>query len=272
MYEKVAVIIPTYQNREGLLKCLDSIHWNFYDNIICVIVNNNTEPLKVKPTTKGATVFIIENRKNLGFAAACNKGAEMAILKHEARYLFFLNDDCIVQKNTIGQLVAELEFWPYTAGVSPIIRDRRSKIWFAGGKMNRVLGYHRHYHELPWISFNTDYLTGAAAMFKSCHWPGFSERYFMYFEDADVSLSLRRSGYSLKVVQSAVVLHGISSTIGWWHKWRLQFRSGLLFHGKNSKFNVLAYIGFTVFMVLKGLKHVLYAISASVCGRANLHR
>ena len=63
--------------------------------------------------------------------------------------------------------------------------------------------------------FEADYLTGAAPMFSGAAWRalgGFDERFFMYWEDVELSIRARRKGISLWVVPTARVTHDVGGS------------------------------------------------------------
>lgn len=245
--EKVSVIIPTYSNLEGLERCNESIQSSTYKNISVTVVNNGNSRVDLKNV-----VHWINTGTNVGFAKACNIGAFAAAQRCNPDYLFFLNDDCVLDPNCIIQLVCSLKTWWECIAVSPLIREGTTSINFAGGRVHRQLGFCTHIKDIHWTNYKTEYLTGAAFMIRAKDFPGFDESFFMYWEDVDLSLRLRETGRSIMVDPFALVLHEVSQTTK--NKWKMWFYSGIKFHKKWSGFNPVPWIGFFCFSVLKYIK------------------
>ena len=90
-------------------------------------------PLPMKPPCyKKSYPFIqaVRSERNLGFAGGNNLGINLA----KGKYLFLLNNDVCMVKDTIPLLIKRLLSSDKIAGVSPLIRDYAEPhaIQFAG--------------------------------------------------------------------------------------------------------------------------------------------
>jgi GT2 family glycosyltransferase len=93
-----------------------------------------------------------------------------------------------------------------------------NKIWACGGYIKRsklAIGGLQPRSENP---YQVDYLPGAAILCRSEIWNdigGFSENYFLAFEEAELALEIKRRGFQIVVDPRALVLHrvGMSSQI-----------------------------------------------------------
>lgn len=101
----VSVIIPVFNNLEYTKNCLNSIfqHHPLSDFEIIVINNGSTDSTMAYLKTFNflSNFIVINNDKNMGYAKACNQGAGAS----KGKYLHFLNNDTIVFKGAIDELV-----------------------------------------------------------------------------------------------------------------------------------------------------------------------
>lgn len=98
--EKVDIIIPTYNNLSCLKLCIESIRecTSFLYNII-VVNNGEDEEVHNYLDSQGDIVYIKKGRLN--FAQAINIGLKAG----KSKYVCLLNDDVIVSKNWLKDLV-----------------------------------------------------------------------------------------------------------------------------------------------------------------------
>ena len=99
--EKVSIIVVTYNGLQWIEKCLQSILPS-YD--VIVVDNNSTDGTLSIIEEKFSKVKVLAQKVNLGFGQANNIGISYAINKG-ADYVFLLNQDAYLKKNTISKLV-----------------------------------------------------------------------------------------------------------------------------------------------------------------------
>ena len=106
---KVSILIPGYGQVRHTLNCLASLAEApprcAYE--ILVIEDASGDP-QVPELREVEGVRLIENASNLGFLSSCNAAARQA----QGEYLYFLNNDTIVEKGAIDDLVAFAEATP----------------------------------------------------------------------------------------------------------------------------------------------------------------
>lgn len=101
---KVYVVIVTYNGIKWLEKCLNSV-LNSSIHLQIVLIDNHSSDATVSFIKENyPEIILLEQKTNLGFGAANNIGINYA-LKNEADYLFLLNQDAYLQKNTIEKLI-----------------------------------------------------------------------------------------------------------------------------------------------------------------------
>lgn len=229
---KVSVIIVTYNSKEFLKKCLESLSEE--KEIEIIVVDNNSRDGTRSLFKNQNKINYIWNDQNLGFSKANNIGVK----KSKGKYLLFLNPDTVVPKGTIFQM---FEFMEKTeeAGASTckvILPNKKmddashrgfptpwnSLCYFLGlpklfPKSKTFSGY-----TLGWENLNEtheiDSLAGAFMFVKrkageEVGW--WDEDYFFYGEDIDFCFRLKEKGWKIYYYPKVSILHfkGISSGI-----------------------------------------------------------
>ncbi|KKQ52149.1 MAG: glycosyl transferase family protein [Microgenomates group bacterium GW2011_GWC1_38_12] len=245
---KIFIIILNWNRADDTLDCLKSVEKLQITNYklqIIIVDNASTDDsikkikkgIKSTTSTKGIISKIIGNRTNLGFAAGNNVGVKYA-LDQGADYIMVLNNDTVVDKNLLIEFLKALKKYPKAGILSPKIyfasgfefhKDRYKKselgkvIWYSGGKIdwNNVYGFGRGVDEVDNGQYDevteTDFATGTC-MFLSRNALEkvglFDEKYFMYFEDTDLSMRLKRVGFRVFYVPRAVLWHKVAQSSG----------------------------------------------------------
>ena len=104
----VSIIIVNYNSAELTINCIDSIMKQTYDikyEIIVVDNNSKDDSLRKINNMFGSSIILIESKTNLGFGNANN----LAAVKANGKYLFFLNPDTVLINNAIWILWRYLE-------------------------------------------------------------------------------------------------------------------------------------------------------------------
>ncbi len=180
-----------------------------------VVVDNHTDQRERNRVVElagdhGWRVVLPET--NTGFGGGCNAGAALAIAELDVDFLLFLNPDAVVDRAALEEMLRVLER-AGDAFVAPVIRRSDGRIWFDGmevsladGTMRKGDG--RKDDALAW-------LTGACLLAPVGLWhelDGFDERYFLYWEDVDLSVRAAKAGADLIVARDAVAVHDAGGT------------------------------------------------------------
>lgn len=221
--KKVAVIVLNYKLKEQTISCINSVKKSDYKNIDLIVVDNNSGDRIGEEIKKLLGIEFIQNNENLGYTGGNNIGIKLA-LKKAADFIFILNPDTKVEKDTISHLASFLSNHPEVGIVCPkIYFSDTKKIWYAGGifDMQNVLGAHRGINEKDVGQYNepsaSDYATGAAMLVKREVFEKigfFDERFFLYYEDADFSIRAKKNGFKISYVPNAVIFHKNAQTTG----------------------------------------------------------
>jgi GT2 family glycosyltransferase len=227
MEPKVFIILLNWNGWKDTIECLKSLKRIDYPNYQIVLIDNGSTDesvfqLKFFCSEHNEDLIFLENQNNLGFAGGNNVGIKHA-LENQADYVLLLNNDTTVEPNFLTQLIKAAESDKKIGMLGPKINfyDHKDRIWFLGGKINRLLnkGTHLYYDQidsvenLPNKLFEVDYFTGCALLIKKeviekigLMWNGF----FLYYEDTDWNLKAQKNGWKIIVVPKAKIYHKVS--------------------------------------------------------------
>ncbi|MDP3945575.1 MAG: glycosyltransferase family 2 protein [Lutibacter sp.] len=116
---KVFVVIVTYNGEKWIKACLESVINSIIPLSIIVVDNNSTDDTVTIIKNDFTNVNLLEQNENFGFGIANNIGISYA-LKNETDYVFLLNQDTTIEKDTIEQLVKLAKVNPDYGILSPI--------------------------------------------------------------------------------------------------------------------------------------------------------
>jgi GT2 family glycosyltransferase len=179
-------------------------------------------------------VTLIGNTVNVGFG----RGVNQALARVTAEFVLIMNPDCRLQPGALAALADELRREPQCAIAGPRILDPDGSVQgSARGDPDMFTGFFGRSTALrrlmPWLpasrrnvvdvtlpagapSLAVDWLSGACVLARReaiVAEGGFDERYFLYWEDADLCRRLRTRGYQIRYVPAATAVHrvGLSS-------------------------------------------------------------
>lgn len=238
-YPKIFIIVVNFNGKRTLMECLRSVFDSDYPNFEVVLVDNaSVDGSFEMAKAKYPKIHFIKNNKNVGFGAGNNIGIRFALEKM-AGFVFLLNNDAYLEKSALSVLIQEAQKNPRAGILSPVILNKNNEsIWFSGGKINwlKMRTYHLHAPQETLSTFKTDCITGCAMMIKKdVHRKIglFDEDFFLYYEDADLSVRAKRNGFELLVVPAATAWHDEQSTASP-EKLYWLILSGVLFFKKNT--------------------------------------
>jgi hypothetical protein len=247
-YPLVYIIILNWNGYKDTIECLKSLLKIDYKNYKIILIDNASTNDSVKEIkSKFPNIKLLENLKNLGFSGGCNVGIRYA-LKHDADYILLLNNDTVVSKNFLSELVSVGETDEKIGILSPFIylADKPEVIWSSGLNFN-------FRNSWPFIDKNkskidrgqfknnrkVEFLTGCSMLIKKSVIDKiglYKEEYFLYIEDMDYSLMAVKNDFSLYAIPSSKVWHkiGKSSDLIGKENVRYYFIRNLIFFYKNN--------------------------------------
>ncbi|MFC6765370.1 glycosyltransferase family 2 protein [Natrinema soli] len=221
-------IVLNWNGYEDTVSCLDSLRQMKYDNFRIVVVDNGSEDGSgSRLDNEYQNVDVLFNRENRGFAGGMNTGIRFAI-DSGADYVWVLNNDTVVpsDSNPVSHLIAPLMERPDIGITSPVIlKHDTNLVWFWKAEVNSYTLNAKHvnqWEELDDFSKKTkEVMTGyiplCAAMIDVdvINDVGLlNEQYFLYYEDVDFSMRVKKHGYELLTRTDTEVEHKVSQSTG----------------------------------------------------------
>ena len=217
MPKPVAIIIVNYNTPGHTIKCITSL-LDFCDESLfdVIVVDNGSKDGSLQTLqSRFPGVFFIGNKANLGFAEGNNVALRYA-LKTGYKYSLLTNSDTIVDTDILTPLKHHLDLNTNVAAVQPAIywMHDRSLLWNGPGYFNPLTGNTisktNKKYQLPDASRRVDWVTGCCVMLRNDALQQadlFNAKFFLYYEDADLSFRLRKSGYELTYLAAAKIYH-----------------------------------------------------------------
>jgi len=227
----VNIVIVNYNMKDEISTCLQTLYKEILQGLLDVqvtVVDNNSDDGSVEYIRREFPgVNCITQEMNVGFGKAQNIGIQSS----DAKYYFALNPDALLHdgENTITRLYNFMENHPHVGMVGPkiVYPDgslqyscwrypsifqpffQRTKLGQTKWGKKKVAFHHmKDYDHLRTIP--VDAIMGSAMFVRkeAIQQVGmFDERYFMYYEDIDWSLSMWQKNWAVYYVHDIVLTH-----------------------------------------------------------------
>lgn len=240
----VSIIIVNLNSFKILKDCINSIiyHTNKKIDYEIIIVDNNSDEGNIESELNGFTsVKLIQNKYNMGFAAANNQGIKIA----KGKYIFFLNNDTLFIEDSISKLLDfSKDSDEYIIGckllnsdltIQPSINDRDTLLnsfgenFFLYKFFPQIRSLNRWYLSkyVPQEVTQVDLIKGASIFCERktiTKLNGFDERYFFYAEETDLCLRAASKGYKIIYYPKTAIIHlgGYTTDKKLWFKYKNQ--------------------------------------------------
>lgn len=215
----LSIVIVNWNTAGLTLDCLRSLHAAraaiSFD--VTVVDNGSSDDSVARIAAERPDVRLIRNAENRGFAAANNQGIAMT----DGRYVLLLNSDTLASRAALEHLVAFLDAHPQAGACAPRLlqADGRVQPFAFGGdptplylaRRGLAKRFGRALHD--WNTGRTqevDWVSGACLMVRraAIEQAGpLDETMFMYFEDNDWCLRMRRRGWRIFYVPEVAITH-----------------------------------------------------------------
>lgn len=225
----VTIIILTWNQRDLTLDCLASLATMNYpsDRLQIIVVDNGSrDDTIVAVSERFPHITVLKNSENLGYAGGNNVGIRHA-LDAGADAICILNNDVIVDPCFLGPLLTALQQRPDVGIVTPLIAEQvgnHKTVWALGSTVNwRTAAVTRNHAGEPveqWRDrppIEVDIASGAAMLVRRevLQQVGLmDERFFLYFEEVDWSLAVRKACFGILAVPASLAWHDVSATLG----------------------------------------------------------
>jgi GT2 family glycosyltransferase len=229
----IAAILVNYNAGDELRRALQSVADELHDMPweAVVVDNGSADGSGDIAVEFSPGVTLLRNRDNVGFGRAVNQG----VAATTAPLILIMNPDCRLVAGAVAALRAELDPHDYCAIVGPRILNPDGSVQGSArgdpdmltGLFGRTAALRRL---LPWLAVSkrnvvsdaairsghesvvVDWLSGACMLARRdalARVKGFDERYFLYWEDADLCRRLRAAGYHVRYVPGATAIHRV---------------------------------------------------------------
>ncbi|MFA5210910.1 MAG: glycosyltransferase family 2 protein [Patescibacteria group bacterium] len=220
---KISIITVTWNNEKTIKKQIESVKKGAGDlEFEEIIIDNNSTDNTVEIIKKYPEIKLIQNKENLGFAAANNQGYKIA----SGEFILFLNPDNELEENSLKKIIQKMES-------DPAIGLLSVKLVNTDGTYNKNAGPRRFPklfnqialllkipHLFPKVLDNylmtdfdpekeqeVDSVRGAFMLLQKTTLDklgfAFDPRYFIWFEDVDLCREIKK--LNLKVIYTPIV-------------------------------------------------------------------
>ncbi len=223
---RVYVVVVHHRGKEMLEACLESLLASHAIDLQIVVVLNHCQEDVPALALSSKAIHLVKLGHSHGFGEANNLGIDWARRNlGPADYYYFVNNDTVSRKDTLGLLVDELEAAPDAAIAGPqtLIESAPDFINSLGLNVTEdAWGWDEgigialsDYGPLPGVR-RVMAVTGSALLIKADMFEeigGWSEVYDYYFEDIDLGIKVWKQGREVLHVPESVIFHRVSATM-----------------------------------------------------------
>jgi GT2 family glycosyltransferase len=218
---QASFIIPLYNCldlTQAMLASLRNTLPSGFESEIIFVDDGSTDGTRAWLAKLSDPCRVILNEKNVGFAAACNRGAAAA----RGEFIFFLNNDLILQPRWLEPMLGAFNCLPDAGLVGNVqLNAATGEIDHTGLRFNHK-GKPEHDTGRPLTARITGYrevpaLTGACFAIRRTVWQqlhGFDEGFTNGAEDVDLCLRGSSTGLRHYIALRSVVRHHVSASVG----------------------------------------------------------
>ncbi len=209
----IDIVIVNWNSHDFLRKCVESIFKSNQSELITsvIVIDNNSTDDSLYLLPINAKIQVIKNTDNVGFARACNQGFKLS----KSNYILLLNPDAVLLDNTISASFDYMETHNDVDVLGCQLLNESNQITPTCARFPKPINF--VYHSLglskiwpklfhpPTLMTDWDhkesrfvdqvmgaYMFMRKSVFEKAGY--FDERFFVYFEELDFSLSLKKAG------------------------------------------------------------------------------
>jgi len=226
----LSIIIVSYNGREHLRKCLQSLaaHGPGVGHEVIVVDNASQDGSREMVAAEFPQARLLPLPKNVGFAAGANRGIGEA----SGEAIVLLNPDSELKEDVFDPMLAYLRGHPDIGILAPKLRDEDGSLQLSCRRfptfsvalfnryslLTRLLPRNRfsaRYLLTDWdhsAIAAVDWVSGACLMARRSLFEEIGpldEGYFMYIEDVDLCQRVHRAGYKVVYFPEAAITHHI---------------------------------------------------------------
>jgi GT2 family glycosyltransferase/glycosyltransferase involved in cell wall biosynthesis len=227
---RVSAVVVSHNTRDDLLRCLAALATRVRLPLEVIVVDNASADGSAAAVRRDhPEVRVLESPENLGFARANNLGLREA----RAPHVLILNSDAEVARGAVETMAALLEARSDVGIVAPRTLNEDGSVQVSFGEALTPLAEWRQQrlvrgvrarrrgalleaarrasmeHEPAWVSASC--LLARREVLDAVG--GFDEAFFLYEEDVDLCVRVRRAGYKVVFTPAAEVVHRLGTSM-----------------------------------------------------------
>jgi GT2 family glycosyltransferase len=243
----LSVLLVNREDRENLTRCLSSLKGEIegIPHEIIVVDNDSSDGSQEFIRENHPEVNLISSGENVGFARANNRGL------HECRgeFILLLNTDTVVMPGAVDILMTTLKSSAKLGAIGPALLLKGGKFQVSFGRKISFWaellqkGFLNHFYRL-WLRIslkprNVGWLSAACLLARHSVLQEigfFDANFFLYFEDIDLCLRIRKAGFDLLFQPKARVHHvggATTARMKWWSRFHYR-KSQIYFYQKHN--------------------------------------
>jgi len=219
MSRKVLILILNWNKQNYVINLLKQIKEIDYKNYECLVVDNNSTDNSVEEINKHfPKIEVLQNKTNLGGTGGYNSGLMYALNNKKCEYVWLIDNDTIIESDTLSQLVNVLNSDNdiAIAGSRIVdINDRKTTIELGSFINWNTIGVNPNLRNKKIENFEydfieTDYVAICSALVRTSALEKvglMDERHFIFWDDIDWGLKFNKNGCKVVAVVKSVVYH-----------------------------------------------------------------
>lgn len=218
--QTVATIVPNWNGKNVIDKCLSSLLEQSYPTTVVVVDNGSVDGSAQHIKNNYPRVVVIEHKVNKGFAGGVNAGIRWA-MNGDFDYVALFNNDAVAHKNWLKHQMATATKSSIIGVCTPkmLLNDKVRIDGTGDNYTSWGLAYPRGRQELDAGQYDNKLevfgASGGASLYriKMLEEIGlFDEDFFAYYEDVDLSFRAQLAGWKVAYVPSAEAYHQVGAT------------------------------------------------------------
>ncbi|HBB03203.1 MAG: glycosyl transferase [Candidatus Peregrinibacteria bacterium GW2011_GWF2_38_29] len=223
-FPKVSIVMINYNGLQDTIECLGSLKKCVYPNFEILLIDNGSEESQSKAIFefKMEKLRTFISKENLGFAGGNNFVVRYVLKENKSDYIYFLNNDTIVEPDFLNKAVEAAEKdlkIGVVAGLSlqyanrHLIENAGHDFLNCGDFVPRGRGFKREE-----LNGRCEILgaCGADSLYrvetlKQCGL--FDESFFLNYEDADLSMRCILYGWKCVYEPKSIIYHKVNASI-----------------------------------------------------------
>lgn len=215
---RVAIVVLNWNGFDDTKKCIDSLLSQSHTDRQIIVVDNNSADDSVERLMRiehkhSKEITVIANSTNKGFAGGVNTGIQYA-LEHDFEAVALFNNDAVADTDWLTCLVKELHRKD-AAIVTGLLLHQDGKTIDSTGDYYSIWGmpFPRSRGESAKKAPESGFVfsgSGGASLYRTSLFKEvglFDERFFMYYEDVDMSFRAQLAGHKVYYTNKAIAYH-----------------------------------------------------------------